>query len=137
MIKAGIQRVHVEKDAGALANFSVRPGVDWWVEEGAPVPTHPQDTHSHTFASQDEEYVKAGATIVTAKEAFAQDVVLKVRPPDISSEVQLFKDGSRLVSFIYPAQNKDLVAKLQEKKLTVFGKGIMGLAHETQYCMCR
>lgn len=40
---------------------------------------------------------------------------------DAASEVGLFKEGGRLVSFLYPAQNKDLVEQLQQKKLTVLG----------------
>ncbi|GAB4817580.1 hypothetical protein N2152v2_004626 [Parachlorella kessleri] len=89
--KAGFKNVVVESNAGALANFS------------------------------DEEYVKAGATIGSTKDAFGQDIVLKVRPPAADKEVGLFKEGANLISYIYPAQNKELVAKLQEKGLTVVG----------------
>ena len=35
-------------------------------------------------------------------------------------ESELMKKGSALVSFLYPAQNKDLVQKLAEQKLTSF-----------------
>lgn len=31
------------------------------------------------------------------------------------------KPGTKLISFLYPAQNKDLVAKLAERKITAFG----------------
>lgn len=45
-------------------------------------------------------------------------------PPraDVAREVGLFKDGGRLVSFIYPAQNKELVDSLAAKKMTVLGE---------------
>ncbi|EFN59205.1 hypothetical protein CHLNCDRAFT_138139 [Chlorella variabilis] len=89
--KAGFKSVVVESGAGALANFS------------------------------DEEYTSAGATIGTTSDAFGQDIVLKIRPPDAAKEVSLFKEGGRLVSFIYPAQNKELVEQLQQKKMTVLG----------------
>ncbi|KAI3433374.1 hypothetical protein D9Q98_003191 [Chlorella vulgaris] len=89
--KAGFKEVVVESGAGALANFS------------------------------DEEYIAAGATLGSTTDAFKQDIVLKVRPPDAASEVGLFKEGGRLVSFIYPAQNKDLVEQLGKRKMTVLG----------------
>lgn len=63
----------------------------------------------------------AGATIGSTKDAFQQDIVLKVRPPSAEKEVGLFKEGGRLISFVYPAQNKELVEKMQAKKLTVLG----------------
>ena len=89
--KAGFKGVIVESGAGAASDFS------------------------------DEMYVAAGATIGSTKDAFQQDIVLKVRPPSVDHEVGMFKDGGRLISFIYPAQNKDLVEKLQAKKMTVLG----------------
>jgi H+-translocating NAD(P) transhydrogenase subunit alpha len=62
-----------------------------------------------------------GATIVPTAKAFQSDIVLKVRPPDVSSEVGMFKEGGTLVSWIQPAINEDLVTKLQEKSMTVIG----------------
>ena len=35
-------------------------------------------------------------------------------------ESELMKSGSTLISFLYPVQNKDLVQKLAEQKLTSF-----------------
>lgn len=51
------------------------------------------------------------------------DIVLKVRQPMVN-EVQQFKDGGTLISFLYPGQNKDLVDQLIAKKLTAFGKPV-------------
>ncbi|MPC34716.1 NAD(P) transhydrogenase, mitochondrial [Portunus trituberculatus] len=65
-------------------------------------------------------YEEAGAKIVDRDAAFTSDIVLKVRQP-ATEEVALFKDGSSLVSFMYPAQNKELLNQLAAKKLTVFG----------------
>eukprot|EP00884_Botryococcus_braunii_P006438 jgi/Botrbrau1/15796/Bobra.4_1s0147.1 len=90
LTKAGFKSVLVESSAGALAEFS------------------------------DDAYRFAGATIVDANEAFAQDIVLKVRPPELA-EVQKLKDGNRLISYIYPARNKELLDLLQKKKMTVIG----------------
>lgn len=65
------------------------------------------------------DYEAAGAKIADKKLAFASDIVLKVRGPMVD-EVPLFKANSTLISFLYPAQNKDLVDKLAKKKLNVF-----------------
>jgi NAD(P) transhydrogenase len=63
------------------------------------------------------EYESSGASIKPRNEVFASDIVLKVRAPSID-EIQLLKDKSHLVSFLYPAQNKELIDKLAEKKIT-------------------
>ncbi|XP_063851492.1 NAD(P) transhydrogenase, mitochondrial-like [Scylla paramamosain] len=65
-------------------------------------------------------YEEAGAKIVDRNAAFTSDIVLKVRQP-ATEEVALFKDGGSLVSFMYPAQNKELLNQLAAKKMTVFG----------------
>lgn len=39
--------------------------------------------------------MKAGASIVDTPQAFAQDIVLKIRPPDIAKEVPLLGDNKR------------------------------------------
>lgn len=76
-------------------------------------------------AIPDQRYEAVGAQIVSAKEAFEADVVLKVRQPGFnptlnSSEVDAMKEGSTLVSFIQPAQNKELVDKLRTKGVVSF-----------------
>jgi len=43
--------------------------------------------------------------------------VLKVRPPD-ESEINQLREGGCLISFLYPAQNEALVAKLAARKVT-------------------
>ncbi|XP_042213471.1 NAD(P) transhydrogenase, mitochondrial-like [Homarus americanus] len=64
-------------------------------------------------------FEEAGAKIVDRNSAFASDIVLKIRQPQLE-EVGLLKDGSTLVSFFYPAQNKELIDHLAAKNLTVF-----------------
>ncbi|MGH8559858.1 MAG: Re/Si-specific NAD(P)(+) transhydrogenase subunit alpha [Methylococcales bacterium] len=88
--------VAIEKGAGKAANFS------------------------------DEAYIEAGATIVeNAKKLWAiSDIVVKVRPPETHpelaiDEVELLKVGGSLISFIWPAQNPDLMQRLAAKKATV------------------
>ncbi|XP_070536766.1 NAD(P) transhydrogenase, mitochondrial-like [Ptychodera flava] len=66
------------------------------------------------------EYEEAGAVIKSLEETFKSDIVLKVRSPTLE-EVDLLKDKAHLLSFIYPAQNKELIDKLASKNATVFG----------------
>jgi NAD(P) transhydrogenase subunit alpha len=89
LIKLGFN-VAVETGAGAQANFS------------------------------DEVYRSAGAEIVdnAARLWATSDIVLKVRGPN-SEEVSLMREGGTLISFIWPAQNPDLMQQLAAKKATV------------------
>ena len=68
----------------------------------------------------DDAYRAAGADIVTDRSALwnAADIVFKVRAPS-PEEVGLMRDGTVLVSFIWPAQNPDLMQALAAKKATV------------------
>ncbi|MGO7365762.1 Re/Si-specific NAD(P)(+) transhydrogenase subunit alpha [Rhizobium leguminosarum] len=58
----------------------------------------------------DDAYRAAGATVVDSAEALfaSADVIAKVRPAE-SSEVARLSSGKTLISFFYPAQNKDLL----------------------------
>ncbi|ULR47046.1 Re/Si-specific NAD(P)(+) transhydrogenase subunit alpha [Rhizobium sp. K102] len=58
----------------------------------------------------DDAYRAAGVTVVDSAEALfaSADVIAKVRPPE-SSEVARLSSGKTLISFFYPAQNKDLL----------------------------
>ncbi|CAL8352960.1 unnamed protein product [Merluccius merluccius] len=66
----------------------------------------------------DLQYKEAGASITDTKGAFSSDLVLKVRAPGLT-EVDLLKPKSTLVSFIYPAQNPELMQKLSERQSNV------------------
>ena len=43
-----------------------------------------------------------------------------MRPPQ-QNEANLMKEGGKLISFLYPAQNKDLQDVLAKRKITAFG----------------
>ncbi|XP_022168410.1 NAD(P) transhydrogenase, mitochondrial-like [Myzus persicae] len=73
---------------------------------------------------RDRDYELAGAEIVSRENAFGSDVILKVRHP-IPNEVPLFKNGSTLVSYFYPAKNHDLINQLAVKKMNVFAMDCM------------
>jgi H+-translocating NAD(P) transhydrogenase subunit alpha len=64
----------------------------------------------------DDAYRAAGAEIVA--DAWQSDLVLKVRAPT-AAEVAQMRPGSTLISFIWPAQNPELMQQLAARKLTV------------------
>ncbi|HTJ46894.1 MAG TPA: Re/Si-specific NAD(P)(+) transhydrogenase subunit alpha [Kofleriaceae bacterium] len=69
----------------------------------------------------DREYVAAGATMVDADAAWKADVVVKVRPPQLDngkSEADRMREGATLISFLFPAQNPELVAHLAARKIS-------------------
>jgi NAD(P) transhydrogenase subunit alpha len=89
LIKLGF-RVAVQSGAGEAANFS------------------------------DDVYRAAGAEIVAdAAGLWARsDLVFKVRAPS-AEEVALMHEGQNLISFIWPAQNPELMQQLAARKVTV------------------
>uniref|UniRef100_A0A1B0CS25 NAD(P) transhydrogenase, mitochondrial n=2 Tax=Lutzomyia longipalpis TaxID=7200 RepID=A0A1B0CS25_LUTLO len=68
---------------------------------------------------RDEDYKQAGAKIVDSKGIYNADILLKVRQPT-QEEVPLLKPESTLISFLYPAQNKDLINELGKRKINAF-----------------
>ena len=64
----------------------------------------------------DAAYQAAGAKI--DKQIWHADIIFKVNAPT-DSEIEQMKAGTTLVSFIWPAQNPELVEKLSQKKITV------------------
>jgi NAD(P) transhydrogenase subunit alpha len=89
LIKLGFG-VCVETGAGAAANFS------------------------------DEAYQAAGARIAgsAAELMGSSDLIFKVRAPT-TDEIALMKPGTTLVSFVWPAQNPELMQRLADARLTV------------------
>lgn len=75
---------------------------------------------------KDETYQKAGAEIAPDAQTLwsKADLVLKVRAPMVhpqlkTHEVASMRPGTALISFIWPAQNKELMDMLAERKVTV------------------
>lgn len=96
LLKKGFSKVIVERGAGAEAGFLDGP------------------------------YASAGATLVDDassvwKEA---DIVLKVRGPS-AAEAEKTKEGQTIISFLQPAQNKELVEKLAVRKVTSFAMDLI------------
>ncbi|WP_373778919.1 Re/Si-specific NAD(P)(+) transhydrogenase subunit alpha [Glaesserella sp.] len=67
---------------------------------------------------EDNAFVEAGAKVGTQKEVWNADIIFKVNAPT-DAEIALMKSGATLVSFIWPAQNPELMAKLSAKKINV------------------
>ncbi|XP_064488685.1 NAD(P) transhydrogenase, mitochondrial-like [Ornithodoros turicata] len=65
------------------------------------------------------DYEKSGAKVTDLTSTFKSDIILKVRAP-VVPEVGHLRNSGTLVSFLYPAQNKDLVDQLAKKNMTVF-----------------
>ena len=100
LLKKGFGKILVEENAGAEAKFL------------------------------DEQYASAGATLVSRGDLYAaSDVVLKVRPPSIPEEVDSLKEGSSLISFLYPAQNKELVERLAARNVDALA--VRAMIHPT------
>ncbi len=83
----------IESGAGAAANFS------------------------------DEVYRDAGVEVVPDAKAVWEraDLVMKVRPPDENPaagmhEADMLREGQTLISFLYPAQNEELLSRLAARK---------------------
>ncbi|WP_057956373.1 Re/Si-specific NAD(P)(+) transhydrogenase subunit alpha [endosymbiont of Ridgeia piscesae] len=74
----------------------------------------------------DDAYREAGVEIVEDTKTLwdESDIVLKVRAPEIDhqacrDETELLREGATLISFIWPAQNPELMEKLKARKATV------------------
>ena len=93
LIKLGFDVV-VESQAGALASFD------------------------------NVAFETAGAKVVSTEEAWSSDIIFKVNAPIADAdngvdEFALLQEGATLVSFIWPAQNAELMEKLSSKNINV------------------
>src|SRR3954465_122558 len=112
-IHAGEKRVAATPETvGQLAKLGYSVAIESGAGEGA------------QFA--DEAYRVAGAEVVADTRAlWAQaQIVLKVRAPEQQSalgvhEAELFREGAVLLSFIWPAQNPELMERLKARRVTV------------------
>lgn len=66
----------------------------------------------------DKAFVQAGAEIVEGNSVWQSEIILKVNAP-LDDEIALLNPGTTLVSFIWPAQNPELMQKLAERNVTV------------------
>jgi len=102
-------------------------GFEVWVERGA----------GEAAEHSDSAYAEVGATIVDDPRTLwgECDILLKVRPPALiggtpsaaveragaalgTHEADLIREGACLISFIWPAENGDLLKRLAERRIT-------------------
>ena len=83
----------------------------------------------------DDAYTAAGAKIVPDAAALwsSADIVFKVRAPS-GAEVALMREGQTLVSFIWPAQNPELMQQFAAKKCTVLAMDSVPRISRAQKC---
>lgn len=76
--------------------------------------------HDAGFKSsyEDSAYEKVGAQIGSVEDVYQSDIILKVNAPELE-EVGQFRPGMTLISFIWPAQNPELMQALAAQKITV------------------
>ncbi|WP_413738836.1 Re/Si-specific NAD(P)(+) transhydrogenase subunit alpha [Sodalis sp. RH21] len=67
---------------------------------------------------EDSAFLAAGASITDTAEVWQSDIILKVNAP-ADDEIALIKPGGTVVSFIWPAQNPELLEKLSANNITV------------------
>ena len=67
---------------------------------------------------EDQAFVAAGSKVGDAAQVWQADIIFKVNAPT-DDEIALIKEGATLVSFIWPAQNPQLMEKLSAKKINV------------------
>ena len=122
MMKLGIPKeVFLDERRVAATPASVQKliklGYEVVIQSGAGDPAH----------YDDDAYRAAGAAVSEdAPSLWEQsDFILKVRPPMMHPEldrheVDLMKEGASIVSYIWPAQNPELLDQLAANKATVF-----------------
>lgn len=83
-----------------------------------------QDAGESAFAS-DQDYIAAGASIVTKGELLARaDMVVMINPPDHSA-MEMLRENQVLLAVLNPFFNKEVVTTLMRKKVTGFSLDII------------
>ena len=115
----------------AVTEQLLKLGFSVWVETGAGAAAN----------FSDEAYQEAGASIINdVKKLWSEaDLIIKVRGPEKHpgldvDEVELLPKGGNLISFIWPAQNEDLLNRLTAKKATVLAMDCIPRISRAQKC---
>ncbi len=111
-VHAGEKRVATTPE---VASQLIKLGFEVAIESGAGAAAH--------FA--DSAYSEAGVTVVEGAKAIWEnsDIILKVRAPEFHSElntdeVNLLQEKQIIITFLWPAQNPELLKQLAKKKVT-------------------
>ncbi|MQL47359.1 Re/Si-specific NAD(P)(+) transhydrogenase subunit alpha [Photorhabdus khanii] len=112
-MRIGVPRERLANEARVAATPStveqlLKLGFDVVVENGA----------GHLASFGDSAYQQVGAEMTDRNDIWGSDIILKVNAPE-DDEIALMKEGSTLVSFVWPAQHPELMQKLSDRKVTV------------------
>lgn len=90
------------------------------------------ETHAGEGAQiSNQNYEEVGAKIVfTAKEAWEQELILKVKEPQ-KSEFKYFYEGMILFTYLHLAAQKEVLEKLMEKKVIAFAYETVQIGNKT------
>ena len=72
----------------------------------------------------DNDYIEAGAKIVSQNEVFDCDIICKVNAPS-DEEVSLLKSGTLFISLLQTIKEIDCVRKLADKKVSAFSLNLL------------
>lgn len=62
-------------------------------------------------------YEQTGAKVEPTQQVWQSDIIMKVNAPT-NDEINLMREGTTMISFIWPAQHQELLKKLSNKKIT-------------------
>ena len=114
-MKLGVVRETFEGERRVIATPEVvekwvAAGHEVWVEQGA----------GDRCSASDAAYEAAGAKVVETATAWTEpELVLKVHAPN-DTEIDRLPEGRALISLVYPAQNSELIQRLEAKQITSF-----------------
>ncbi|MCE0495816.1 Re/Si-specific NAD(P)(+) transhydrogenase subunit alpha [Vibrio salinus] len=77
-----------------------------------------ESTAGDCASFEDSAFEAVGASVVSKEKVWECPLILKVNAPT-DEEIESIKEGTTLVSFIWPAQNPELMEKLSGKKINV------------------
>ena len=83
-----------------------------------------EDNAGHLASFDNQSFEKSGARIVDTETVWKSEIIFKVNAPAENAqtgvnEIDLLNDGVTLISFIWPAQNEDLMQGLASKNINV------------------
>lgn len=117
-MKIGVPRETAagEKRVPLVPDSIPKLGVDVVVETGA----------GSSAGYDDPSYAAAGAKIAPDPQGLysESDLIVKIAPPS-PKEAALFKEGSALISYLYPLNNVDIIRQLGKRSVTAFALDLM------------
>lgn len=111
-MRIGIPKESIPNEARVAATPST---IEQLIKLGFSIEVESQAGEKANF--KNDAYQTAGATIVAHDDVWQADLILKVNAPN-EEEIAKIKEGATLISFVWPAQNPDLLKALEAKRIT-------------------